>query len=160
MANLNVISLPKTRKQPKAKPATEPRPSSTRRRLATASAASIGLVAVAATALSLSDLAESIVEVAHVATWKGYALATAIDANFISTEAFSLFCTAAVVRETRWAVTATKVVTLMMSGIANAYAMAHQAETPVMQGACIIAGFAIPALGAMATSTLSKAIRG
>jgi hypothetical protein len=38
--------------------------------------------------------------VAHVATWKAYALATALDANFIATEAFSLFATAAVVRET------------------------------------------------------------
>src|SRR5215472_2142622 len=147
MANVNVVPLTKPGKQPRraAKSAAEPRPSSTRRRLATTSASAIGIVAIAATALSLSDLADSIVEVAHVAQWKAYALAAAIDANFISTEAFSLFCTAAVARETRWAVNSTKVVTLMMSGIANAYALAHQAETLVMQGACVAAGFAIPA---------------
>lgn len=159
MANLNVVTLPKPRKAAKAKTAAEPRPSSTRRKLAIASATAIGAVAVAATALSLSDLADSIIEVAKVAPWKGYALAAAIDANFISTEAFSLFCTAAIARETKWAVSATKVVTLGMSGIANAYAMAHQAETLVMQIACVAAGFAIPALVAMATSTLGKAVR-
>ena len=122
--------------------------------------AAIGAVAVIATALSLSDLAESIVQVANIASWKGYALAATIDANFISTEAFSLFCTAAIARETRWAVTSTKVVTLAMSGIANAYAMAHQAAGLIMQAACVAAGFAVPALVAMATSTLGKAVRG
>jgi hypothetical protein len=56
MATENVIALPKPRKVTRKgpRPTAEPRPSSTRRRLATASAASIGLVAVAATALSLS----------------------------------------------------------------------------------------------------------
>jgi hypothetical protein len=65
-------------------------------RLAVISAVAIGGVAIAATALSLSDLAESIGGVAHVATWKAYALAVALDANFIATEAFSLFASAVV----------------------------------------------------------------
>jgi hypothetical protein len=45
-----------------------------------------------------------------------------------------LFATAAVSRATRRATTATKIITLSMSGIANAYAMAHTAEGMVMQG--------------------------
>jgi hypothetical protein len=140
------------------KPASGRRPS-LRERLALSSAAAIGGVAIAATALSLSDLADSIEQVAHVAAWKGYALAAALDANFIATEAFSLFATAAVGRATHRATTATKVITLAMSGIANAYAMAHTADGVVMQGACIAAGFAIPALVALATYTLGKAVR-
>jgi hypothetical protein len=161
MANLNVVPLQTPRKHRAKAPRTvaEPRPSSTRRRLATASASAIGLVAVAATALSLSDLADSIMEVAHVTTWKAYALATALDANFISTEAFSLFATAAVSKATHRATTATKVITLAMSGIANAYAMAHTADGTIMQSACIVAGFAIPGLVALATFTLGKAVR-
>src|SRR5215468_4428222 len=113
MAIPNVITLPKTGKQPrKAAKAPRPHHSSTRQRLALASASEIGLVAVGATILSLSDLAESIEQVAHVATWKGYALATALDMNFVATEAFSLFTSAGVSRETWRATTATKVVTL------------------------------------------------
>jgi hypothetical protein len=161
MATPNVINLNAPRKPTRkvAKAAAEPRPSSTRRRLATTSATAIGMVAIAATALSLSDLAESIQEVAHVTTWKAYALATALDANFIATESFSLFATMAVSKVTHRATTATKVITLGMSGIANAYAMAHTAEGMILQGACIAAGFAIPALVALATYTLGKAVR-
>jgi hypothetical protein len=99
-------------------------------------------------------------EVAHVAGWKAYALATALDANFIATEAFSLFATAAVGKATHGATTTTKVITLSMSGVANAYAMAHTADGWILRGACIIAGFAIPALVALATYTLGKAVRG
>src|SRR5215831_7599531 len=157
MADLNVITLPKTGKPRKAAKAPRPHHSSARSRLAAASATAIGGVAIAATALSLSDLADSIQEVAHVATWKAYALATALDANFISTEAFSLFATAAVGKATHRATTATKVITLAMSGIANTYAMAHTAEGMIMQGACVVAGFAIPGLVALATYTLGKA---
>lgn len=163
MAETNIVSLPKPRKSgksTKAVEAREPRPSTARRRLAAGSATAIGLVAIGATALSLSDLADSIREVAHVTEWKAYALATALDLNFVSTEAFSLFCTAAVGRETRRATTSTKIVTLGMSGVANAYAMAHSAEGMILQAACIVAGFAIPALVALATFTLGKAVRG
>jgi hypothetical protein len=135
------------------------RHSSTRTKLAIGSAMAIGAVAIAATALSLSDLAESITAVAHVAPWKGFALAAALDANFIATESFSLFCTAAIGRETKRATTITKVITLAMSGIANAYAMAHGADGLVMQGACVAVGFAVPALIALATFTLGKAVR-
>lgn len=159
MTNTNVVSLPRTRKANRKAAAPRPQYSSARRRLAYAAATAIGAVAVAATALSLSDLAESIQQVAHVAAWKGYALATALDANFIATEAFSLFATAAVSRETWRATMATKVVTLGMSGIANAYAMAHGADGTIMQGACVAAGFAIPALVALATYTLGRAVR-
>jgi hypothetical protein len=136
-----------------------PRPASVRQRLAQASAAAIGGVAVAATALSLSDLADSIEEVAHVSTWKAYALAAALDANFIATESFSLFATLAVSKATHRATTATKIITLLMSAVANAYAMAHTAEGIIMQGACVVAGFAIPGLVALATYTLGKAVR-
>lgn len=132
---------------------------SLRERLALGSAAAIGAVAIGATALSLSDLAESIGEVAHVATWKSYALAIALDANFIATEAFSLFASAPVSRATRRATAATKVITLVMSGVANAYAMGHTVADPIMQGACIAAGCAIPGLVALATFTLGKAVR-
>lgn len=157
MANLNVVNLPNPRKHRKAAPA--PRPSSTRQRLAIASAAMVGAVAIAATALSLSDLADSIEDVAHVATWKAYALATALDANFISTESFSLFCTAAVSKATSRATAATKVITLAMSAVANAYAMAHTADGAIMQAACVLAGCAVPGLIALATYTLGKAVR-
>ncbi len=132
---------------------------SLREKLALGSAASIGAVAIAATALSLTDLADAIQDTAHVGNWKAGALALALDANFIATEAFSLFATAAVARATHRATMATKVITLSMSGVANAYAMAHTAEGPIMQGACIVAGFAIPALIALATYTLGKAVR-
>jgi hypothetical protein len=37
--------------------------------------------------------------------------------------------------------------------------MAHSADGMVMQGACIFAGFSIPALVALATYTLGKAVR-
>jgi hypothetical protein len=147
-----------TKNNPARKAAAVRRPS-LRERLAIGSATAIGCVAIAATALSLSDLAESIQDVAHVTTWKAYALATALDANFIATEAFSLFATMAVGRATHRATTTTKVITLAMSGIANAYAMAHTADNAVMQGACIVAGFAVPALIALATYTLGKAVR-
>jgi hypothetical protein len=159
MANVTVLqpkSAPKTRQ----KPVKEPRTSSARAKLAIASASAIGLVAIGATALSLSDLADSIGEIAHIAAWKSYSLAVALDLNFVGTESFSLFATAAVSRATRRATTATKIITLSMSGIANAYAMAHTAEGMVMQGACVAAGFAIPALVALSTYTLGKAVRG
>jgi hypothetical protein len=58
----------KTRKVRKAKPVRAPRTSSARSKLAIASAAGIGVVAIGATALSLSDLAESIQAVAHCET--------------------------------------------------------------------------------------------
>jgi hypothetical protein len=57
------------------------------------------------------------------------------------------------------ATTATKVITLGMSGVANAYAMAHTADGMIMQGACIVAGFAVPTLVALSTLTLGRAIR-
>jgi hypothetical protein len=157
MAQVVQLKTPKTVNTRKAAPAA--RPSSARQRLALTSASAIGMVAVCATALSLSDLAESIQDVAHVTTWKAYALATALDANFIATESFSLFATMAVSKVTHRATTATKVITLGMSGIANAYAMAHTADGMILQGACIAAGFAIPALVALATYTLGKAVR-
>jgi hypothetical protein len=97
--------------------------------------------------------------VAHVAGWKAYALAIALDANFISTEAFSLFATAAVSKATCRATTATKVITLAMSAVANSWAMAHTADNVVMAGACVVAGIAIPALIALATFTLGKTVR-
>jgi hypothetical protein len=136
----------------------ERRPS-LRQRLALGSAGSIGIVAIAATGLSLTDLAETIQGIAYVDPWKAYALALALDANFIATESFSLFAAAAVTKATHKATTATKIITLTMSGIANAYAMAHTADGPIMQGACIAAGFAIPTLIALATYTLGKAVR-
>ncbi len=132
---------------------------SLRERLAIASGAAIGAIAVGATALSLSDLAESVQAVAHCTTWKAYALSVALDANFVATEAFSLFASAAVVRATARATTTTKVITLVMSAVANSYAMAHTAEGLVMQIACIAAGCAVPALIALATFTLGKAAR-
>jgi hypothetical protein len=158
MATVTLLNPKANSKQARrlAKPV---RKMSTRERLAIVSAASIGGVAVAATALSLTDLADSISDVAHVASWKAYALAVALDANFVSTEAFSLFATASVVKGTWRATTATKVITLSMSGIANAYAMSHNADGLIMQIACILAGFAIPALIALATYTLSRAVR-
>lgn len=130
-----------------------------RERLAVVSAGAIGAVAIAATALSLTDLADTIQDAAHVADWKAAALAAALDANFIATESFSLFASAAVAQATHRATMATKVITLTMSGIANAYAMAHGADGPIMQGACIAMGFAIPTLIALATYTLGKAVR-
>lgn len=152
-------SKSKAAKKPNTEAAAVVRQSSTRRRLAIMSATAIGLVAIGATALSLSDLADSIQDVAHVAPWKAYALATALDLNFVSTEAFSLFATAAVAKATHRATLATKLITLSMSGIANAFAMAHGAETQILQAACIAAGFAVPSLIALATYTLGKAVR-
>ena len=130
-----------------------------RERLAITSGGAIGAIAVAATALSLSDLAESVQAVTHCATWKAYALAIALDANFIATEAFSLFATAAVARATARATAATKVITLVMSAVANSYAMAHTVDGLVLQAACIIAGCSVPALIVLATFTLGKAAR-
>jgi hypothetical protein len=158
MTTADVLPL-KTNTKPRKVALPHPRRASIRERLAIASAASIGGVAIAATALSLTDLAETITAVANISAWKGYALATALDLNFISTEAFSLFCTAAVSRATNRATTSTKVVTLSMSGIANAFALAHSADGLVMQGACIAAGFSIPALVALATFSLGRAVR-
>jgi hypothetical protein len=85
-------------KSRKAKPANTPRvhKPSLRDRLAIGSVTSIGALAIGATTLSLSDLADSIGEVAHVALWKSYALAVALDMNFMATESSSLFATAAV----------------------------------------------------------------
>jgi hypothetical protein len=83
-----------------------------------------------------------------------------LDCNFVATESFSLFSSAAISRETWKATTTTKVLTLAMSGVANAYALASQAEGLVMQAACVAAGFAVPALIALSTFTLGKAMRG
>jgi hypothetical protein len=137
----------------------EPKSRSVREYAYLASAASIGVVAIGATALSLSDLAESIGGVAHIELWKSYALAVALDLNFVSTEAFSLFASAAVARATSYATIATKVITLGMSAVANSWAMSHGAEGTVMQAACVAAGCAVPALIALATYTLGKAVR-
>jgi hypothetical protein len=57
------------------------------------------------------------------------------------------------------ATSATKVFTLAMSAVANSWAMAHTADNMVMGGACVVAGVAIPALIALATFTLGKAVR-
>jgi hypothetical protein len=151
----------KTRKHRRTRPATEraPRQTTTRQRLTIAAATWIGLVAIIATCLSLHDLAASIEEVAQVATWKAFSLAAAIDANFIGTEMFSLFASASIARETHKATLATKVLTLGMSGVANAYAMASHQTNPYLQAACIFAGFSIPGLIALATYTLGKAVR-
>jgi hypothetical protein len=132
---------------------------SLRDRLALVSAAAIGTVGIAATAVTLTDIADTIREAAHVAEWKAGALALTLDANFIATESFSLFASAAVAEATHKATTATKIITLTMSGIANAYALARGADGQIMQGACILAGFAIPTLIALATYTLGKAVR-
>jgi len=140
MANANVVRLTNTSKLTRK---TITRKPSLRERLAIGFRNRHRRCRGRRTALSLSDLADSITEVAHVAGWKAYALATALDANFIATESFSLFATAAVSRATHRATTATKVITLAMSGIANAYAMAHTADGMILQGACIAAGFAI-----------------
>jgi hypothetical protein len=157
--NINEINISDTVPVTPATTGIDAAGASLRERLALVSAAAIGGVAIAATALSLSDLAESIGEVAHVVTWKAYAMAIALDANFIATEAFSLFASAAVSEATRRATAATKVVTLAMSAVANAYAMAHTVDNPIMQAACIAAGCAIPGLVALATFTLGKAVR-
>jgi hypothetical protein len=122
-------------------------------------AAMSGAVAIAATALSLTDLADSIGEVAHVALWKSYALALALDLNFIATESFSLFASATVARATGRATTATKAITLIMSAVANSWAMAHGADGYIMQAACVVARCSVPALIALATYTLGKAVR-
>jgi hypothetical protein len=134
-------------------------PNPVREKLYVAAGAAIGLIACAATALSLSDLADAVQTVAHTPDWKSYALAIALDANFIATEAFSLFASETVAKATRNATTCTKIVTLVMSAVANSYAMAHTADGALMQGACIAAGCAIPALIAMATFTLGRAAR-
>lgn len=164
MVEATLHSIPQKAKPAKApakasRPVSTPRPRDLRDRLAVVSGGAIGGVAIAATVLSLSDLADSIQEVAHVASWKAYALATALDANFVATESFSLFAAAAVARSTHRATMTTKVITLTMSGVANAYAMAHTADNVVMQVACVLAGFAVPTLIALATYTLGKAIR-
>jgi hypothetical protein len=144
---------------PRKAAASQPRRTSIREYAYTSSAISIGVVAVGATALSLSDLAESIGEVAHIVLWKSYALAVALDLNFVATESFSLFATAAVARATNKATIATKAITLGMSAVANSWAMAHTAEGTVMQAACVAAGCAVPMLIALATYTLGKAVR-
>jgi hypothetical protein len=105
------------------------------------------------------SLRESVQAVAHCAPWKAYAMAITLDANFVATEAFSLFASAAVARDTARATATTKVITLVMSAVANSYAMAHTADGLIMQGACIIAGCSVPALIALATYTLGKAAR-
>jgi hypothetical protein len=158
----SILSLPKLLQKPRRRHAAAVRARrepSLRERLALTSAASIGLVAVGATALSLTDLADSIGEVAHIAVWKSYALAIALDLNFVATESFSLFATAAVARVTHRATAATKIITLVMSAVANSWAMAHTQDDPILQGACIAAGCAIPALVALATYTLGKSMR-
>jgi hypothetical protein len=155
----NVLKLQPTVSKSRKAVTTRARKPSPRERLAIGSATAIGGVAVAATALSLTDLADSIGDVAHVATWKAYALAIALDLNFVATESFSLFATAAVVRATHRATMATKLITLGMSAVANSWAMAHGADGTVMQAACIVAGCSVPALIALATYTLGKAVR-
>jgi hypothetical protein len=45
-----------------------------------------------------------------------------------------------------------------MSAVANSWAMAHTADDAVMAGACVVAGVAIPALIALGTFTLGKAV--
>jgi hypothetical protein len=97
--------------------------------------------------------------VAHVAGWKAYALAVALDMNFVATESFSLFAAAVVSRATHRATAATKAITLVMSAVANSWAMAHGADGAVMQAACVVAGCSVPALIALATYTLGKAVR-
>jgi hypothetical protein len=160
MAISNVLKLNTTGKPVAKKAAARaPRSRTLRENLAVVSGGAIGTIAVGATALSLSDLAESVQAVAHCASWKAYALAVALDANFIATEAFSLFATAAVARATARATLTTKVITLFMSAVANSYAMAHDAAGLVMQVACVIAGCSVPALIALATYTLGKAAR-
>jgi hypothetical protein len=157
MAVTQVVQL-----KPKAKAltkATQSRELSLRKRLTTGFACGMGAVAVAATALSLSDLAAAVQELAHISTWKAYALATTLDCNFICTEAFSLFCTLHVARATQRATLATKVVTLVLSAGANAFAMASTADGPIAKAACIAAGIAVPSLIALATATLGKAVR-
>jgi hypothetical protein len=91
-----------------------------------------------AAALSLIDLAESVQAVAHCEVWKFYALAIALDANFIATEAFSLFASAAVARATARA-------TLARSSRSRCPRQqlldgAHIADNAIMAGACIVAG--------------------
>jgi hypothetical protein len=136
-----------------------PKGMSLRQKLALAFAAKIGAVAVGATALSLSDLAETFQDVAHVAVWKSYSLAAALDLNFIATEGFSLFATAAAAKATHRATVTTKVITLTMSAAANAYAMSRHANNEVEAAAGIAFGIAIPALLALATYTLGKVVR-
>jgi hypothetical protein len=63
-----------------------------------------------------------------------------LDANFISTESFTLFAKAATVRATYRATAATKIITL---AVANSSAMAHNADGMIMQAACVVAGFAV-----------------
>jgi hypothetical protein len=127
MASATVTALPTSRQSRKVAPVKARKPS-LRDRLTVVSGAAIGAIAIAATTLLLSDLAESIEQVAHVAAWKSYALGIALDANFIAVESFSLFATAAVARSTARATIATKVITLSMSAVANSWAMAHSAD--------------------------------
>jgi hypothetical protein len=149
MATATITALPGAKATTKAKTTKAPKASrkpSLRERLAVMSAGAIGGVAVGATALSLSDLADTVQDVAHCATWKAWAMAAALDANFIATESFSLFATAAVAKATHRATTATKVITLAMSAAANSYSMAHTADNVVMAAAGVAFGVAIPAL--------------
>jgi hypothetical protein len=87
------------------------------------------VIAVAATALSRSDLAKSV---------------ETVDANFIAAEASSLFAAAAVERVTARVMFASKVITLVMSTVAHSRAMAHMAEDWVMPAACVFAGLRDP----------------
>jgi hypothetical protein len=140
-ATSNITTLPidkAPRKHRRTRPleAKAPRTNSARAKLAIASATSIGIVAIGATALSLSDLPDSIGEVAHVALWKSYALAIALDMNFVATESFSLFASAAVARATHKATTATKAITLVMSAVANSWAMARREWRRHASGMC------------------------
>jgi hypothetical protein len=157
---LRLAPTPLRQSKPGRKAARVARPVSVRARLAIVSGAAIGAIAIGATALSLSDLAETVQAVSHCAEWKAYAMAIALDANFVATEAFSLFTAAAVAKATNRATMATKVITLAMSAVANSYAMAHGADGALMQAAAIVAGCSVPALIALATYTLGKAIRG
>ena len=161
-ATVHTLVTPvKTRKHRRTRPveARAPRKTSVREWLAIGWGSAIGGVAIYTTILSLSDLAESIQSVAHVASWKAMAFAAALDANFIATEAFSLFASAAVARATGKATMTTKVITLLMSGIANAYAMSSHQDDQWLKIACVVAGFSLPLLIALSTYTIGKAVR-
>ncbi len=154
--------------RPEAKPARKtakqaapraPRKMSTRERLMVGAGVAVGGIAIAATALSLTDLADTVQAVTHCDAWRAWALSVALDANFIFTEAMSLFASAAIIRSAGRAMAATKVITLGMSAVANAYAMSHSADNTVMAVAGVAFGVAIPALIALATYTLGKAVR-
>ena len=76
-----------------------------------------------------------------------------------SVEAFSLFASAAVAKSTRFATLATRIITLGMSGVANAWAMSHTVDGVAMQVACVLAGAAVPCLIALSSITLARAVR-